>query len=95
MRRVSTSLNPILLRSVRSEVIVFLSGSLDGMYGVSESGEMDLLISCLADSRLASSSFLHVPCSVLEVSTVAWFDAMMTEDGLILCSKVEKFEDDE
>lgn len=57
--------------------MVFLSGSFAGTYGVSESGEMDLLMSCLAVSRLASSSFRHVPCSVLEVSTVALFEAIM------------------
>ena len=57
--------------------MVFLSGSFAGTYGVSESGEMDLLMSCLAVSRLASSSFRHVPCSVLEVSTVALLEAMM------------------
>lgn len=61
--------------------MVFLSGSLDGTYGVSEIGEMDLLMSCLAASRLASSSFLQVPCSVLEVSTVVLFDAMMKLSG--------------
>lgn len=44
-----------------------------------ESGEKDLLMSCLTDSRDVSISLRQAPCSVLDVSTAESFDAMVGE----------------